>query len=82
MVATPFLYDSCIHYSMTVYPDPIQPGLAAPPATIKSSVLVSITPKVDRPKWLRAPAPVGKNYRELKDLIERLRLHTDRKSVV
>ena len=30
----------------------------------------------ERPKWLRAPAPVGENYRELKDLIGRLRLHT------
>jgi len=39
-------------------------------------VLVSITPQVERPKWLRAPAPVGENYRELKDLIGRLRLHT------
>lgn len=39
-------------------------------------MLVSITPKLDRPKWLRAPAPVGENYRELKDLMERLRLHT------
>jgi lipoyl synthase len=39
-------------------------------------VLVSIAPKIDRPKWLRAPAPVGDNYRELKDLIERLKLHT------
>jgi lipoic acid synthetase len=39
-------------------------------------VLVSIAPKVERPKWLRAPAPVGENYRELKGLIERLRLHT------
>jgi lipoic acid synthetase len=39
-------------------------------------VLVSISPKLDRPKWLRAPAPVGENYRELKGLIERLRLHT------
>jgi lipoic acid synthetase len=39
-------------------------------------VLVSISPKLDRPKWLRAPAPVGQNYRELKGLIERLRLHT------
>lgn len=39
-------------------------------------VLVSITPPVERPKWLRAPAPVGENYRELKDLIGRLRLHT------
>ena len=42
----------------------------------KDSVLVSITPKLDRPKWLRAPAPAGENYRHLKDLIERLRLHT------
>ncbi|HEY1241522.1 MAG TPA: lipoyl synthase [Bryobacteraceae bacterium] len=39
-------------------------------------MLVSITPPVERPKWLRAPAPVGENYRELKDLIGRLRLHT------
>ena len=29
-----------------------------------------------RPKWLRAPAPVGANYHELKELIGRLRLHT------
>ena len=29
-----------------------------------------------RPQWLRAPAPVGANYRELKELITRLRLHT------
>ncbi|HLK47981.1 MAG TPA: lipoyl synthase [Bryobacteraceae bacterium] len=39
-------------------------------------MLVSITPQQERPKWLRAPAPVGENYRELKDLIDRLRLHT------
>ena len=29
-----------------------------------------------RPRWLRAPAPVGDNYRELKSLIDRLGLHT------
>ena len=40
------------------------------------SVLVSIAPKLERPQWLRAPAPVGENYRELKQLIDRLRLHT------
>src|SRR5947209_11715700 len=45
------------------------------PTTIKA-VLVSITPKLDRPKWLRAPAPAGDNYHDLKDIIERLRLHT------
>jgi len=46
-------------------------------------VLVSITPQHPgqtspgaRPQWLRAPAPVGANYRELKELIARLRLHT------
>lgn len=39
-------------------------------------MLVSIAPKLDRPKWLRAPAPAGENYRDLKGLIERLRLHT------
>ena len=39
-------------------------------------MLVSITPKIQRPDWLRAPAPVGENYRDLKALIERLQLHT------
>src|SRR5215469_16041178 len=39
-------------------------------------VLVSLTPTPERPRWLRAPAPVGENYRDLKGLIERLRLHT------
>jgi lipoic acid synthetase len=39
-------------------------------------VLVSIAPKLERPSWLRAPAPVGDNYRDLKSLVERLRLHT------
>lgn len=29
-----------------------------------------------RPDWLRAPAPVGDNYRNLKDLVGRLNLHT------
>ncbi len=39
-------------------------------------MLVSIFPKPDRPKWLRAPAPAGENYHQLKNLIDRLRLHT------
>jgi lipoic acid synthetase len=40
-------------------------------------VLVSIDqPGLPRPKWLRAPAPAGGNYGELKALIGRLRLHT------
>jgi lipoic acid synthetase len=39
-------------------------------------VLVTIEPKAKRPEWLRAPAPVGDNYRELKGLVSRLRLHT------
>ena len=39
-------------------------------------MLVSIDSKPPRPQWLRAPAPVGENYRELKGLVERLRLHT------
>jgi lipoic acid synthetase len=39
-------------------------------------VLVTISSQPERPKWLRAPAPVGDNYRELKDLVTRLRLHT------
>ena len=40
------------------------------------SVLVSISQPLPRPAWLRAPAPVGENYRDLKSLIDRLRLHT------
>ncbi len=39
-------------------------------------MLVTIESKTERPKWLKAPAPVGENYRELKGLVERLRLHT------
>ena len=42
-----------------------------------SASLVSITPPPPlRPAWLRAPAPVGQNYRDLKNLIEGLGLHT------
>jgi lipoate synthase len=29
-----------------------------------------------RPDWLRAPAPVGENYRGLKTLVQDLKLHT------
>ncbi len=39
-------------------------------------MLISIAPKPERPPWLRAPAPAGENYSELKGLIGRLRLHT------
>ncbi|MGD0499834.1 MAG: lipoyl synthase [Bryobacteraceae bacterium] len=39
-------------------------------------MLVSITSTARRPKWLRAPAPSGDNYHDLKRLIGRLRLHT------
>ena len=39
-------------------------------------MLVTIEPKPPRPAWLRAPAPVGPNYRELKTLVTDLRLHT------
>lgn len=44
---------------------------------MKGNVLVSITsPRSPRPRWLRAPAPVGANYERLKDLVEDLQLHT------
>ena len=33
-------------------------------------------PRGQRPEWLRAPAPVGDNYRDLKSLITSLGLHT------
>ena len=40
-------------------------------------MLVSIEPKSpSRPAWLRAPAPVGENYRQLKQLMTDLKLHT------
>ncbi len=39
-------------------------------------MLVTIEPKAPRPSWLRAPAPVGENYRNLKHLVEELKLHT------
>lgn len=39
-------------------------------------MLVSIEKKAERPSWLRAPAPAGDNYRELKQLVTRLGLHT------
>ena len=40
-------------------------------------MLVSIEPRAPaRPGWLKAPAPVGDNYRDLKRLVEELRLHT------
>ena len=39
-------------------------------------MLVTIEPKTPRPAWLRAPAPVGENYRNLKELVETLQLHT------
>ena len=45
-------------------------------ATIDDRMLVSIAPPLERPHWLRAPAPAGRNYHELKGLIDRLRLHT------
>ncbi|MEO8098422.1 MAG: lipoyl synthase [Acidobacteriota bacterium] len=39
-------------------------------------MLVSIEPRIPRPAWLRAPAPVGENYTNLKHLVEKLNLHT------
>lgn len=36
----------------------------------------TLTNKGSRPEWLKAPAPVGDNYRNLKDLVGRLKLHT------
>ncbi len=39
-------------------------------------MLVTLAPKPVRPDWLRAPAPVGADYSDLKSLITRLKLHT------
>jgi lipoic acid synthetase len=38
--------------------------------------LVQIGSSAPRPAWLKAPAPVGDNYRHVKDLVGRLNLHT------
>jgi len=40
-------------------------------------VLIDIAPApARRPEWLRAPAPAGENYQDIKQIIGRLRLHT------
>ncbi len=39
-------------------------------------MLVSIDQNPKRPAWLKAAAPVGDNFRQLKSLVERLQLHT------
>jgi lipoic acid synthetase len=39
-------------------------------------VLVSIEAKLARPSWLKARAPVGENYYELKRLVQDMNLHT------
>src|SRR3970282_552468 len=44
------------------------------PAFSKSQQLTTLGPR--RPEWLRARAPGGANYHELKVLTNRLRLHT------
>jgi lipoic acid synthetase len=61
-------------------PPPIAGTLDAG-SIIKRDVLVSIDPQPNggrtrRPEWLRAPAPSGENYRDLKKLMTGLRLHT------
>lgn len=43
-------------------------------ANTNSADLPSVKPK--RPAWLRAPAPVGAEYRDLKKLVDGLNLHT------
>jgi lipoic acid synthetase len=37
---------------------------------------VLVTIRQQRPEWLRAPAPAGENYSELRSLVRELRLHT------
>jgi lipoic acid synthetase len=42
-----------------------------------SEVLIQLDGRtVQRPQWLRAPAPVGENYANLKTLVSDLKLHT------
>ena len=40
------------------------------------SIEPSSPPRSPRPAWLRAPAPVGENYHNLKKLVQKLDLHT------
>jgi lipoic acid synthetase len=41
------------------------------------AVLIDIAPALPkRPEWLRAPAPAGQNYQDIRQIIARLRLHT------
>jgi lipoic acid synthetase len=41
------------------------------------AVLIDIAPiPPKRPVWLRAPAPAGENYQDIRQIIARLRLHT------
>jgi lipoic acid synthetase len=52
-------------------------GLSRPLSHVRiKAVLVSINPQPQRPSWLRAPAPSGDNYHELKKLVRQLNLHT------
>ena len=40
-------------------------------------MLINLAPAPSkRPEWLRAPAPAGENYQDIKQLVARLRLHT------
>ncbi|HTM49514.1 MAG TPA: lipoyl synthase, partial [Bryobacteraceae bacterium] len=43
---------------------------------IENQLPGSALPGGQRPAWLRAPAPVGDNYRQLKQLVGDLQLHT------
>jgi lipoic acid synthetase len=54
-------------------------GIGTAGSIIKPDVLVSIenqTARPQRPAWLRAPAPVGQQYRDVKALVDGLNLHT------
>ena len=57
----------------------MEPNLTVeePACSDETSVLIDIAPTPpQRPSWLRAPAPAGANYQDLKQLVARLRLHT------
>ena len=46
------------------------------PRYTENEVLIQLDSKAARPQWLRAPAPVGDNYTNLKALVADLKLHT------
>ena len=60
-----------------LHPRPLFPKtVISLPRYTENNVFVQLESKTARPQWLRAPAPVGENYANLKTLVSDLKLHT------